>query len=527
MTSDKLKNGWTLKQRFSLAIGTIIAVTFVSMYSVRLLAKAAIFHFLERNHMELALRIEAALENVEHDANNAGDTRIENIAKQLNQARQLAIEADNEIFWFEQQLFRALGFAALIDLPQKDIVDVDRMLTTIAAFPVRNGSMPKELAVKLRPDMDAVMQNSIRFAPLTADAARFIKIVVSVLSLICSIILVAAAVSLRQRTLQPLAIAISAAQQVASGDLTRKIEISGNDEAGMLMAALSNMNTNLAHLVNNALHDANLISSRAGVIRQQSETGTAEIGEQSDAAAAISSTIEELATSIASVADRAEEVRTLSGESLQSTRAGWKNIQDLLANIEKVQNAVADIQATTEAFMRNTSSISVLTQQVKAIAEQTNLLALNAAIEAARAGESGRGFAVVADEVRKLAEQSRQSGDDIDNLTKLLAENSQSVSRSVEHGVGTLKTSREDINKTVTALETAIARVEAASGGVDDISLSVKEQASASSNIAQSMERIATGLESSSTGLTINLAAAREMDQLAEKLKSSVGTFKV
>jgi methyl-accepting chemotaxis protein len=348
-----------------------------------------------------------------------------------------------------------------------------------------------------------------------------------VLSLICSVILVAAAVRLRQRTLQPLAMAISAAQQVASGDLTGTIKISGNDEAGMLMSALANMNTNLAHLVNNARHDANLIASRAGVIRQQSEAGTTEIGTQSDAAAAISSTIEELASSIASVAERAEEVRNLSGESLQSTRAGWKNIQDLLTNIEKVQNAVADIQSTTEAFMRNTSSISVLTQQVKAIAEQTNLLALNAAIEAARAGESGRGFAVVADEVRKLAEQSRQSGDDIDNLTKLLAENSQSVSRSVEHGVGTLKTSREDINQTVTALETAIARVEAANGGVDEISLSVTEQASASNNIAQSMERIATGLESSANGLAINLAAAREMDQLAEKLKSSVGTFKV
>jgi hypothetical protein len=174
MTSKKTGKGWTLKQQFSLAIGTIIAVTFVSMYSVRLLGKAAVFHFLERNHMELALRIEAALENVEHDANNASDTRVENIAKQLNQARSLAIEADNEIFAFEQQLFRALGFAALIDLPQKDIVDVDRMLATIAAFSPRNGPMPKELAVKLRPDMDAVMQNSIRFAPLTSAAARFI-----------------------------------------------------------------------------------------------------------------------------------------------------------------------------------------------------------------------------------------------------------------------------------------------------------------------------------------------------------------
>jgi len=375
--------------------------------------------------------------------------------------------------------------------------------------------------------MNAVLENSKLFAPLTSDAAHFIKVTVSILSLFSAAILVATATSLRQRTLQPLATAISAAQRVASGDLSEKIEAKGNDEAGMLMSALGNMNVSLAHLVSDARNDADRILASAGVVRQQSETGTDAIRTQSDAAAAISSTIEELATSVACVADRADEVRDLSDESLQCTREGWKNMQHLTANIQEVQNAVDDIKVTTKAFMDNTSSISVLTQQVKAIAEQTNLLALNAAIEAARAGESGRGFAVVADEVRKLAEQSRRSGDDIANLTQLLADNSQAVSQSVDHGVSTLVSSRENMSKTMTALETAISRVEAASLGVDEISLSVKEQATASSDIARNMENIASGLELTSNGLAINLAAARELDQLAESLKVSVGTFKV
>jgi methyl-accepting chemotaxis protein len=177
--------------------------------------------------------------------------------------------------------------------------------------------------------------------------------------------------------------------------------------------------------------------------------------------------------------------------------------------------------------MRNTGSISELTQQVKAIAEQTNLLALNAAIEAARAGESGRGFAVVADEVRKLAEQSRRCGEDIENLTRLLSENSQSVSRSVERGGGTLRSGQENMAQTVRALETAIGSVEAANRGIDEIGLSVKEQAVASNDIARNMESIAAALEVTTGSLAISLQAAQGLDHLAERLKGSVGSFQV
>jgi len=518
---------WSLRQRFSVATGTAILVALITMYGVRLMGKAATFHFLERNHMELALRIDAALGGVEQAAKNAAGTRIETIAEQLGQARQLAVRADNEVFGFEQQLLRWLGFSPLIDLPQKDIVDVDGMLAVIAASPLQRGAMPLELAQRLRPGMDAMMENSRAFAPLTTQAATFIKISVFAVTALCSLLLVATVLALRRRTLRPLASAVETAQRVALGDLTGQVKVVGRDEVASLMGALRHMNENLSRLVRDARSDSALIAGSATTVREQSEAGVGKVRAQSDAVAAMSSTIEELATSIASVADRAGEVRNLSEESLAGSREGWRHMAQLSANLEEVQGAVEAIRNTTEAFMRNTGSISALTQQVKAIAEQTNLLALNAAIEAARAGESGRGFAVVADEVRKLAEQSGRSGTDIESLTKLLAENSQSVASSVERGVNTLQRSQENMSKTVVALETTIARVEAANLGVDEISLSVKEQASASNDIARTMEDIASGIEATSASLSVSLDAARGLDQLAERLNCSVGSFKV
>jgi len=477
--------------------------------------------------MELALRIDSGLTRVDQAGERASDVTIEGIVKQLNDARDLAIRADNEIFSVEQGILRLLGFGPLIDLPRKDIADVDGMLAIIGAYPAKSGLFPRELAQRLQPGMSAMMENSRAFAPLTADAATFIKYAVASSSAICSLILIAMAVSLRQRTLTPLATALSTAQRVAAGDLTGSGEVTGNDEAAALMGALQNMTSSLSRLVNDARKDAALITESAGTVRQQSETGADKMRLQSDAVVAISSTIEELATSIASVADRTGEVRDLSEEGLNGSREGWKNLEQLASNMSEIKSAVEDIRHTTGEFVKNTGSISALTQQVKAIAEQTNLLALNAAIEAARAGESGRGFAVVADEVRKLAEQSGRSGADIENLTKLLSENSMTVSKSVDRGVNTLQQSQETMANALSALETAISRVQTATIGVDEISLSVKEQAAASNIIARNMEEITAGLEATSNGLTLSLEAARGLDTLANRLETSVGSFKV
>jgi hypothetical protein len=158
--------------------------------------------------MEVVLRSNASLMLVEEEAANAKSITIDYLDKQLREARSLAVRADSETFSFEKMFLRVLGFGPLIDLPQKDIADVDRLLASIAVYPAQSRSLPKELAQRLRGDMNELMANSTQFAPLTADAASFIKTAVTALSLLCSLILIVTAVTLRRRTLFPFAAAI-------------------------------------------------------------------------------------------------------------------------------------------------------------------------------------------------------------------------------------------------------------------------------------------------------------------------------
>jgi methyl-accepting chemotaxis protein len=199
----------------------------------------------------------------------------------------------------------------------------------------------------------------------------------------------------------------------------------------------------------------------------------------------------------------------------------------MIGEISHVENAVKQMANSVEAFVKSTQTITNMTQQVRDIAEQTNLLALNAAIEAARAGEQGRGFAVVADEVRKLAEKSAQSASQIDVVTKTLADQSEHVEKSIQQGLQSLQSSQNLMQSVASVLAESNESVGSVNRGVDGITSSVNEQKRTSQEISHNVVNIAAMAESNNNAIMQTVQAAKDMEQLADNLKRSVGHFKL
>ncbi|WP_404343203.1 PAS domain S-box protein [Vreelandella venusta] len=121
--------------------------------------------------------------------------------------------------------------------------------------------------------------------------------------------------------------------------------------------------------------------------------------------------------------------RTSSSQTERIAQEGLAHLQKVMTHFQHASHTLGDAQALISDLNKQAEQINKTANTIAQIASQTNLLSLNAAVEAARAGEQGRGFAVVANEVRQLA---RGSSEAVDEITRVLKENSALVLRTTE-----------------------------------------------------------------------------------------------
>lgn len=312
-----------------------------------------------------------------------------------------------------------------------------------------------------------------------------------------------------------------------SSDLTHRADVDRKDEIGSMAEAFNVMVAKMQMLVGQVAASARSVNSAANDMATIAEILHASADEQSQSVASNAASIEQLTVSIATVADTADDVRKQSGESVANTSEGNRKVAELVAEIHGIESTVSDIAKAVEEFVRSTSAITGMTQEVREIADQTNLLALNAAIEAARAGEQGRGFAVVADEVRKLAEKSGSSASEIDGVAKSIMQQTSRVRNAIEAGLASIEVSSGLASTVEMTLQQERTAVEHSNKGVDEIAWSVKEQKTASTDIAQNMERIAQAAEEASAAAGKMNASASDLRSSATDLNSAIAGFRV
>ncbi|MGD8570668.1 MAG: methyl-accepting chemotaxis protein [Gammaproteobacteria bacterium] len=327
----------------------------------------------------------------------------------------------------------------------------------------------------------------------------------------------------------PLVETKNAMEDIASGhgDLTRRINIKGNDEIAQLANAFNLFASKVQDIVKEVAGITTRLAgaserltvvtdeTRKGADRQQQETDEVAIAVNEMAASG-----QEVARNANSAADAAHNADVAADNGRQVVGHTIEAI-DSLASEVKVAGAVID------RVEQDSESIGGVLDVIRGIAEQTNLLALNAAIEAARAGEQGRGFAVVADEVRTLASRTQQSTAEIQSMIERL----QSGTREA---VTVMDQSREMAENTVgqaAKAGTSLEEINAAVNSIKDlnsqIACSAEEQSSVAEEINQKVTRISDITDQTAAGAQQTSSASNELNQLAETLKSLVAQFRV
>ncbi|WP_332847727.1 methyl-accepting chemotaxis protein [Massilia sp. S19_KUP03_FR1] len=298
---------------------------------------------------------------------------------------------------------------------------------------------------------------------------------------------------------RPIRTAVRVAETVAAGDLSQKIDASGQDETGALLRSLSLMNDSLTAIVTEVRGGTDTIATASREISAGNMDLSGRTEQQASALEETAASMEELTTTVHNNAENARQANTLSITASEVAVQGGavvSQVIDTMGAINEASRKIVDIIAVIDG-----------------IAFQTNILALNAAVEAARAGEQGRGFAVVASEVRTLAQRSAAAAKEIKELIGASVEQVETGTRLVDRAGATMEEVVTSIRRVTDIMGEITTASQEQSGGIAQVNQAIGQMDEATQRNAALVEESA--------------AAAASMQEQAAKLAEVVSVFKL
>ena len=345
--------------------------------------------------------------------------------------------------------------------------------------------------------------------------------------LLAALSTVALAWLLTRSIVGPLSHAVRAAENVARGDLTETVAVTGDDEVTRLLVALQSMQASLRGTLQLIRQSAGQLASSAtdmnGITDQSSRSLQKQTAEIEQAATAVN----EMTSAADEVARNAVSTSESTRVSNETAREGQHRVGETVSAIQALSTNIGETSTLVQKLAEQSRDIGKVLDVIRSIAEQTNLLALNAAIEAARAGESGRGFAVVADEVRALAHRTQQSTLEIDQMVTAMRAGS-------DHALTSMQASTERATDTLALAEGAGGALSQITDSIDQIhqrnlviASAAEEQAQVAKEVDRNIVNIRDLSAQSSSGAGQINGASRELAQLAVALNEAVARFQL
>ena len=302
-------------------------------------------------------------------------------------------------------------------------------------------------------------------------------------------------------------------QNVAQGDLTQHVSISGADAVGQLGEGfgilIEDLNGNMTAISRNA----GALAASSEELTSSSQMMAANSEETSAQAGSVSSAAEQVSKNVQTVAAGAEQMTA-------SIKEIARNAHEA-ARVATSAVRVAEVTSGTISKLGESSiEIGKVIKVITSIAEQTNLLALNATIEAARAGEAGKGFAVVANEVKELAKETAKATEDISHKIDAIQGDTTEAVKAIKE-IRTIIGQVNDISMTIASA------VEEQTATTNEIGRSVVEAAQGASDIARNITGVAQSAQNTALGATQTQAAAAALSQMAAELQGMVSQFKI
>jgi methyl-accepting chemotaxis protein len=312
-----------------------------------------------------------------------------------------------------------------------------------------------------------------------------------------------------------------------TNDFTHRVTIGRNDEVGQTGRSFNSLMEKLRDIIINLRGATADVARSAQALAGAADRSKQTSGRQSEAAAAVAASIEEISVALTQTSDSARRSSEIAGSMSQAVDDALRIIRRSMSEMEHTAGAIRSSSEEVQQLAQSSEAISGIIGVIKGIADQTNLLALNAAIEAARAGEQGRGFAVVADEVRTLAARTSQSTQEIAALIGAIQGRIGSTVATMQAANDRAAQSAQLTSQSEDALQKVVHGSAETVRNIQDIADAAHGQDAAVREIAIRIEQVAQMTEENSAATLHNHKVANELGDLSTSLRELAMRYRV